>query len=215
MKELAPMASPDRGPRYLDIAQLVLLEMLESYLEQAGPNEVSRFVVKTAARTAEHFQRVDFASLDELVRAIEDLEYPIARIEGRAEHLGGGLFGLQRCPFAETYRTHQEQYQRVSQRLEAVRDVFNRPSEATAKLKVGHGAAVCPFCCAHQPMRAAIAGRITIAGKPIVLRQLACKGADGGRAFADQFIAESGHTREEVCRVLDDYVCCYALATEG
>ncbi len=202
-------------PRFLDIAHLVLLEMLESYLEQAGPNEVCRFVVKTAVKTGEHFPRVDFGSMDELVQAIEDLEYPIARIEGRAEHLGGGVFGLQRCPFAETYRTHREQYQRLAPRLAAVKEVFNRPNEVTAKLAVGHGAAVCPFCCAHQPMRAAIAGRITIAGKPIVMRQLACKGADGSRAFADQFIAESGHTRQEVCGVLDDYVCCYALTTEG
>lgn len=198
-------------PRFLDIAHLVLLEMLESYLEQAGPNEVARFVVRTAVKTGEHFPRVDFASLDELVQAIEDLEYPIARIEGRAEHLGGGLFGLQRCPFAETYRTHREQYQRLAPRLAAVQEVFNRPSDATARLAVGHGAAACPFCCAHQPMRAAVAARITIAGEPIKLRQLACKGADGSRALSDKHIAEAGKTREEVDRVLDQYVCCYAI----
>jgi hypothetical protein len=200
-------------PRFLDIAHLVLLEMLESYLEQAGPNEVTRFVVRTATRTGERFPRVDFGSMEELVEGIDDLENPIARIEGRAEHLGDGLFGLARCPFAETYRTHREQYERLAPRLDAVKDVFNRPNELTAKLAVGHGSAVCPFCCAHQPIRAAVAARVTIAGKPIRLRQLACKAVDGRRALADPLIAESGRSRQQVTRALDEHVCCYSIDT--
>jgi len=209
------MADAERPlpPRFLDIAHLVLLEMLESYLEQAGPNEVTRFVIKTATRTGERFPRVDFASMEDLVAAIDDLDSPIARIEGRAEYLGGGLFGLSRCPFSEAYRTHREQYERLGPRLNAVTEVFNRPSDATAKLAVGHGSAVCAFCCAHQPMRAAVAARITVGGKPIRLRQLACKGVDGARAYADELIAASGRTRAQVDRVLDDHVCCYAIDT--
>jgi hypothetical protein len=202
-------------PRFLDIAHLMFLEMLESYLEQAGPNEVSRFLVKTAAQTAEQFPRVDFASLQELVDSIEDLRNPVARIEGRAEYLGDGLFGLGRCPFADASRTHKTQYQQLGPRLAVVQEVFNRPSEATARLAVGHGSAVCPFCCAHQSMRSAVAGRISVAGKPVKLLQLACKGSDGARAFADLFIEQSGHTRAQVDAVLDRYVCCYALTTQA
>jgi hypothetical protein len=198
-------------PRFLDIAHLVLLEMLESYLEQAGPNEVTRFVVKTAVKAGAQFPRVDFGSMDELIQAIEDFEFPIARIEGRAEHVGGGVFGLQRCPFADAYRTHQEQYQRLDPRMAALTEVFNRPNEVTAELAVGHGAAVCAFCCAHQPLRAAVASRISISGEPIKLRQLGCKGVDGSRALSEKHIAEAGKTREQVNGVLDQYVCCYAI----
>jgi hypothetical protein len=215
MKETRPMPHEEQPaePRFLDIAHLMFLEMLESYLQQAGPNEVSRFMVKTAMKTAEQFPRVDFASMEELVDSIEDLRNPVARIEGRAEYQGDGLFGLGRCPFADTYRTHKDQYERLGPRLSAIQEVFNRPSEITAKLAVGHGSAVCSFCCAHQPMRAAVASRITIDGEPIKLYQLGCKGVDGKRAYADQFVKDAGHTREQVDKVLDHYVCCYALTT--
>jgi len=207
-----PMREP---PRFVDITHLVFLEMLQSYLDQAGPNEVNRFLVKTAAGAAETFPRVDFKSMDELVEAIEDLRNPIARIEGRAEYLGDGLFGLSRCPFADTFRTHKGQYQQLGPRLATIQEVFNRPSEVTASYSVGHGSAVCPFCCAHQPLRAGIAARIAVGGRPIKLVQLACKGVDGRRAFADEFITRAGRSREQIDRVLDQYVCCYAITTTG
>jgi hypothetical protein len=198
-------------PRFLDIAHLVFLEMLESYLEHAGPNEVNRFLVKTAIKTAETFPPVDFKSMEDLVEGIEELRNPIARIEGRAEYLGDGLFGLPRCPFADTYRTYKAQYRELSPKLTAIQDVFNRPGEVTSKLAVGHGAGVCPFCCAHQPMRAALAARISVGGKPIRLVQLACKGADGKRAFAEEFITKLERTHEQIDHVLDTFVCCYAI----
>ena len=207
-----PMQEP---PRFIDITHLVFLEMLQSYLDQAGPNEVNRFLVKTAMGAAETFPRVDFESMDELVAAIEDLRNPIARIEGRAEYLGDGLFGLSRCPFADTYRTHRRQYQQLGPRLATIQEVFNRPNETTARCSVGHGSAVCPFCCTHQPLRAGIAARITVGRRPVKLVQLACKGVDGRRAFAEEFIKQTGRSREQIDHVLDQYVCCYAITLPG
>jgi hypothetical protein len=198
-------------PRFVDIAHLIFLEMIEQRLRETSPGEVSRFLVRAATATAASFPRVDFTSFDDFVAAIEDLRNPIARVEGRAEHLGGGLFGLGRCPFAETHRSRRHQPGALSGDLAAVQHEFNQPSADNAELAVGHGSAVCPFCCAHQPLRAALGARITIAGRPIRVVQLACKGADGSRAFADDFIATTGHTHAEVDGVLDQYVCCYAV----
>jgi len=198
-------------PRFVDIAHLIFLQMIEDRLDAVGPQDVSRFLVNAATATAETFPSAEFASLKEFVAAIEDLGSPIARIEGRAEHLGDGLFGLGRCPFADTYRTHVRQRGSLSPALRAVQEEFNKPNAETARLSVGHGAAVCPFCCAHQPLRAALGARIKIGGQPMRLVQLACKSADGNRAFAEEFIARAGRTHAEIDAVLDRFVCCYAI----
>jgi hypothetical protein len=205
--------SEPASPRFVDIAHLIFLQMVESRLGETNAEDVTKFLFKAATATAETFPHVEFATFDEFVDAIEDLRSPIARIEGRAEHLGGGLFGLGRCPFADTYRSNKSQRGELSPALTAMRREFNKPNADTAKLSVGHGSAVCAFCCAHQPLRAALAARISIGGKPMRLVQLACKGADGTRAFADDFIKAAGRTHAEIDGVLDHFVCCYAVVS--
>jgi len=211
--EPAPVApeGPIGAPRSLDIGQLMFLEMLEASIGSLGPAAVTRMLVQVAVRTAQRFAPLDFASLEHYVDAIEDLQNPIARVEGRAEHLGGGLFGLRRCPFANAYRSYRGLFEPTVPRLSALQEAFNRATELTRQHAIGHGSAVCPFCCAHQPLRALVAQRLTIGGRPLTLRQLACRSITGHRGFADEFIRAAHRSRDEVNAVLDEYVCCYAL----
>lgn len=64
-------------------------------------------------------------------------------------------------------------------------------------------------------MRASTAKRITIVGRPIVVRQLGCKSASGQKAVADRWIAEGSWSKERVERALDDNMCCYGIKVEG
>ncbi|HEY3354334.1 MAG TPA: hypothetical protein VGQ83_13865 [Polyangia bacterium] len=195
---------------FLDVTHVFFLEFIQKNLAQLGAAATTASLMQTAVDVAERFPVVDFASLDEFVEAIDDLRNPIARIEGRAEHLGGGLFALGRCPFAESVRNYRKVHGDIPA-LTAITDAFNQPSEATARYHVGHGAAVCAFCAIHQTLRGAVSGRITIGGRPVRVFQLGCKGADGSTSVADPFLAEVGVTRERLDQILREHVCCYAV----
>jgi hypothetical protein len=195
---------------FLDVTHVFFLEFIQKNLEQSGARATTEALMNTAVEVADRFPVVDFAGMAEFIEAIDDLRNPIARIEGRAEHLGGGLFALNRCPFAESVRNYHKVHGEPPA-LAAIIDAFNQPSEATARHHVGHGAAVCAFCAVHQTLRAAVSGRITVGGKPVRVSQLGCKAASGDVSIADRFVAEVGVPRDRVAQILKERVCCYAV----
>src|SRR5512140_1477569 len=79
------------------------------------------------------------------------------------------------------------------------------------QFRVGEGAGVSPFCSVHQPMRSAIAEKITIGGKKIIVYQLGCKSGGGKKGFADKWIAAAGADKAVVDKILDNHMCCYSL----
>lgn len=199
--------------RYLDVTHIFFLELIQRSLRDGGAVAATDLLMKTAIDVAERFPPQDFASIEEFSGAIEDLVNPIARCEGRAERIEGGVFALERCPFSASVRSYQSTKGDVPA-LQEITDEFNRPGPLREEFHVGHGAAVCAFCVVHQTLRCALARRITIGGKPIRVYQLGCKTFGGAKAFADRFIAEAGVDRERVVAILDNHTCCYAVVTE-
>jgi len=201
----------DGDGKILDIAHISFLDMIQALIAQAGPAAAKGTLMRTAINAGSKMEPVNFATFDDFVSAIDGVETPIAEIEGRAVHLGNGVFGLPRCPFATSIGNYKEVFGGMPDSYSALTKEFNKPGNVARDLRVGHGAGVSPFCSVHQPMRSAIGERITIGGKPIRVRQLGCKSGSGEKGFAEALIEEAGVDRETVDKALDSHMCCYQI----
>ena len=195
----------------LDIAHVSFLEMIRASNEQVGPISTKGTLVRNAVRSGVQVPPVDFATFDDFVKAIDDATNPTTKIEGKAVHVGDGIFGLPKCPFASSIASFKSVFGALPESYGQVTAEYNRPGPVTEGLRVGNGSGVSPFCSVHQPMRAAAASRITIGGRKVVVYQLGCKSASGAKAFAEKWIAGFGCSKDVVDKVLDTNMCCYGI----
>ena len=198
----------------LDIAHISFLGLLKTSVLQTGSAAVKGVLMRNALAAGEKMAPVDFDTLEDFVASIEEVKNPIAKAEGRAVHIGNGLFGLPHCPFGPSIAGYKEVYGDLPSEFAEVTAEYNKVGPVTDKHRVGSGAGVSPFCAVHQPLRSALGGKITVGGKPISVYQLGCKSGGGKKGLAEKWIAETGFSKEEVLKVLDEHMCCYAVKVE-
>ncbi len=201
--------------KILDIAHVSFLDLIRVSIEQTGAAATKGTLMRNTLKAAEKFEPQDFASIDDFVASIDQVQNPIAMVEGKAVHLGDGLFGLPGCPFANSIGNYKNVFKGMPEGYSQLTDEYNKPGAASDKYRVGHGAGVSPFCALHQPLRSALGGKVTINGNPLTIYQLGCKSGSGEKGLATKWIEESGFTAEQVTAALDDHMCCYAIKAEA
>jgi hypothetical protein len=198
----------DEG-KILDIAHISFLDMIKVMITMSGAASAKGTLIRNAISTAEKIKEVDYPSFDDFLAAIENSSNPITQVEGKASHQGDFIFGLTNCPFGPSIANYTGVFEKLPDGYADFTAEFNKPSQVTDKFRVGEGAGVSPFCSVHQPMRSAIAERITIGGKKINIFQLGCKAGSGKKGFAEKWLAETGISQDVVDKVLDNHMCCY------
>ena len=200
----------DEG-KILDIAHVSFLDMIKIMITMSGAASAKGTLIRNANKMAERIHEVDYPTFEDYLAAIESATNPITMVEGKATHAGEFVFGLQSCPFGPSIRNYTQVFEKLPEGFADFTAEFNKASNVTDQYRVGEGAGVSPFCSVHQPMRSAIAEKITIGGKKIVVYQLGCKSGGGKKGFADKWIAAAGVDRAVVDRILDNHMCCYSL----
>ncbi len=195
----------------LDIAHISFLDMIQVMITMSGAANAKGTLMRNALSTATKFEEVEYATFDDFLAGIEDTTNPIAMVEGKATHHGGYVFGLVACPFCSSIKNYTSVFETLPKGYADYTAEFNKPTDITDRYRVGEGAGVSPFCSVHQPLRSAVAERITIGGKNIEIYQLGCKTGSGVKGFADKWIEKTGVARDVVDKVLDSYMCCYYL----
>ena len=195
--------------RQYDAGHLSFLELIRVVSEVAGAPFAAGALVKTGMGIARKAEVMEFADFDAFLASVEASANSVAHFEGAARYYQNGVFGLPACPFASSVKTYQGFMGELPSEYAAVTENLNRPSPTAAKLRVGHGASVSPFCGVHQSIRSALAERISVGGKPLIVHQLGCKSGAGQRSVAEDFVAEVGVSVELVNAVLDENMCCY------
>ncbi|MEC4676672.1 MAG: hypothetical protein VST72_07140 [Nitrospirota bacterium] len=197
--------------KILDIAHVSFLDMIKIMITLSGAANAKGTLIRNAIKTAEKISETDYESFDDFLSAIENAANPITVIEGKSSHQGDFVFGLSACPFGPSIKNYTRVFEKLPEGFADFTAEFNKPSHITAQYHVGEGAGVSPFCAVHQPMRSAIAEKITIGGKKIRIYQLGCKSGAGKKGFAEKWIEEAGVPKDVVDKVLDNYMCCYYL----
>ena len=197
--------------KIIDIAHIGFLDLIQALVNQSGLASAKGTLMRTAANAAEKIEPVDFPTFEDFVKAIDTLESPIATIEGKAVHLGDGVFGLPQCPFATSISNYKSVFTDLPGGYKELTEEYNRPGAATNRYHVGENAGVSPFCAVHQPLRSSLGSRITVGGKPLAIYQLGCKSGAGHKGLAKKWIDEAGFSEDLVSKVLDDHMCCYAV----
>ncbi len=200
--------------KILDIAHVSFLDMIRVSIAQTGAAATKGTLIRNTLSVAEKFESVDFPSFDDFVNSIQSVQNPITAIEGKAVHKGSGLFGLPKCPFAESIANYKKVFKGMPEGYGRLTEEYNKKGSITDKYRVGQGAGVSPFCALHQPLRSAFCTKITIGGKPTAIYQLGCKAGSGAKGLANKWIEEAGYTADEVSKVLDDNMCCYAVKVQ-
>lgn len=197
--------------KILDIAHVSFLDMIKIMITMSGAASAKGTLIRNALKTAERIHEVDYPTFEDYLAAIESATNPITMVEGKATHAGDLVFGLQFCPFGPSIKNYTQVFEKLPEGFADFTAEFNKTSNVTDQFRVGEGAGVSPFCSVHQPMRSAIAEKITIGGKKIVIYQLGCKSGGGKKGFADKWIAAAGVDRAVVDKILDNHMCCYSL----
>jgi hypothetical protein len=194
-----------------DIAHISFLDMIKTMITLVGAASAKGMLMRNALLTAEKISEIDYPTYDDYLKAIENSTNPITRIEGKASHKGEGIFGLEKCPFADSIKNYNDVFQGLPASYAEFTAEYNKPGQISQKYRVGGGAGVSPFCSVHQPMRSAFADKITIGGKKIEIYQLGCKSGSGKKGFADEWIKVTNVSKEVVDKVLDNHMCCYYI----
>lgn len=197
--------------KILDIAHVSFLDMIKIMITMSGAASAKGTLIRNALKTAERIHEVDYPSFEDYLAAIENATNPITMVEGKATHAGDFVFGLQFCPFGPSIKNYTQVFEKLPEGFADFTAEFNKASNVTDQYRVGEGAGVSPFCSVHQPMRSAIAEKIRIGGKKIIVYQLGCKSGGGKKGFADKWIAAAGVDRAVVDKLLDNHMCCYSL----
>ena len=195
----------------IDISHLVFIDLIRNLVQTAGVKVAKGNLMRIALNTGNKAEKKDFPTFADFVRALNADENPLSRLEGKAIHLGGGIFGLRQCPFGQLASTYQDFFATELGGFEQLTDEYNAPSKISGEHKVGLGAGVGPFCIFHQPLRSQAGGNLTIAGQPIEIFQLACRRADGKIGYADALVCEFGCARAAVEKIMEEYMCCYGI----
>ena len=200
--------------KILDIAHVSFLDMIKVMITMSGAANAKGTLIRNALSTADKINEVDYATFDDYLAAIENATNPIAMIEGKSSHEGEFVFGLEKCPFGPSIKNYTSVFEKLPDGYADFTAEFNKPSRITDMYRVGEGAGVSPFCSVHQPMRSAVADKVTIGGKKIKMYQLGCKSGAGKKGFADKWLGETGVNKDVVDKVLDNHMCCYYLQIE-
>lgn len=195
----------------LDIAHVSFLDMIKVMITMSGAASAKGTLIRNALSTADRIRSVSYATFADYLAGIDNATNPIAMVEGKSTHEGGMVFGLARCPFGPSISNYTTVFEKLPEGYADFTAEFNKPSRVTDMYRIGEGAGVSPFCAVHQPMRSAVADKITIGGKKIRIYQLGCKSGAGKKGFAEKWIAETGVSKELVATVLDRHMCCYYL----
>ena len=195
----------------LDIAHISFLDMIKVMITLSGAASAKGTLIRNAIKTSERIAEIDYPTFDAYLAAIEQATNPITVIEGKATHTGNFVFGLKNCPFGPSIRNYTKVFEKLPEGFADFTAEFNKTSNVTDQYRVGEGAGVSPFCSVHQPMRSAIADKITIGGKKVRVVQLGCKSGSGKKGFAEKWLADSGVPRDVVDKILDNHMCCYSL----
>ncbi len=195
----------------VDLSHLVFIDLIRNVVQNAGAKVAKGNLMRIALNTGSQVEKKDFPTFADFVRALDADENPLTRLEGKAVHLGSGVFGLRNCPFGQLAATYQNFFSTGLHGFEQLTDEYNAPSKIAGEHKVGLGAGVGPFCIFHQPLRSQAAGNLTIAGQPIEIFQLACRRTDDKIGYADALIAEFGCSRESIEKIMEEYMCCYGI----
>ena len=195
--------------KILDIAHVSFLDMIKVMITMSGAPSAKGTLIRNALNTADKIKNVNYDTFDDYLAAIEDTTNPIAMVEGKSTHEGDYVFGLAKCPFGPSIKNYTSVFEKLPEGYADFTAEFNKPSRVTDMYRVGEGAGVSPFCSVHQPMRSAVAEKITIGGEKIKVYQLGCKSGAGKKGFADKWIEETGVSKDVVDKVLDNNMCCY------
>ncbi len=197
--------------KILDIAHISFLDMIKIMITMSGPASAKGALIRNALKTAECIKITEYRSFNDYLRGIETATNPITMMEGKSTHHGELVFGLKDCPFGPSIRNYMQVFEKLPDGFAEFTAEFNKTSAITNQYRVGEGAGVSPFCAVHQPMRSAIAQKITIDGKKVRIYQLGCKSGSGKKGFAQKWIEESGVPKVVVDKILDNHMCCYSL----
>ncbi len=193
----------------LDIAHVSFLDMIKVMITMSGAANAKGTLVRNALSTAQKINEVDYATFDDFLAAIEDTTNPITMVEGKSSHQGDFVFGLAACPFGPSIQNYTKVFETLPDGYADFTAEFNKPSMVTDKYRIGEGAGVSPFCSVHQPLRSAVADKITIGGKKIEIFQLGCKSGAGKKGFAAKWLEQTGISKDVVDKVLENHMCCY------
>ncbi len=200
--------------KFVDIGHVSLIELIRQMSESTGASSTKGTLIRLAINIANEFSESDFRDMDEYINSLNNgSENPINAVEKDIEHLGNGLFGIKVCPFSGTIRSFLSVFSGLPANFKEFTEEYNKPGPATRALRVGEGSGVSPFCAIHQPFRSAVAERVKIGGQPARVYQLGCKSASGEKAVSEHWCKEVGVSPQEVEKILDEYVCCYAIRT--
>ncbi len=202
--------------KILNLAYISFIDMIETIVNVAGSASARGILIRNAVKTGEKkilpkVSETDYASFEDFLDAIEKATNPITMIEGKASHMGDSVFGLEKCPYGDSIESYNIVSEEMPDNIAQSTEEYNKPSNITNQYRVGEGSGVSPFCSFHQPMRSAIAEKMTINGKKIKIYQLGCKSGAGKKGFADKWLQETGVSRDVVDKILDDHMCCYYL----
>lgn len=200
--------------KHVDLSHIVFLDLLQHLVDTAGTKVAKGNLMRIAMNAGEHLEPVAYADFDSFLAAADTGNTPLALMEGKSTHLGNGVFGLPVCPFGQLTKNYKDFFSKDASDFEELTGEFNAESKVTREFKVGLGAGVGPFCIFHQPMRSHAQNKITIAGKPIKIFQLACRSSAGKVAYADVLIDEFGCNRKTVEKAMETYLCCYGVKAE-
>lgn len=195
----------------IDLSHLVFIDLIRNIVQTAGVKVAKGNLIRIALNTGSKAEKKDFPTFADFVRALNADDNPLSRLEGKAIHLGAGIFGLRLCPFSHIAKTYKNYFATGLNGFDQLIAEYNAPSKITDEYKIGRGAGVGPFCVFHQPMRSQAGSNLTIAGQPIEIYQLACRHADGEVGYADALIAEFGCGRAAVEQIMEEYHCCYGI----
>ena len=197
--------------KILDIAHISFLDMIKVLITMNGVAVAKGTLIRNAVNAADKIKEVNYDTFDDYLAAIENATNPIAMVEGKSNHKGDFVFGLAKCPFEQSIKNYTTIYKKLPEGYADFTNEFNKTGRVTDMYRIGEGAGVSPFCSVHQPMRSAVAEKITIGGKKINVYQLGCKSGAGKKGFADKWIDETGVSKDVVDKVLDNHMCCYFL----
>lgn len=190
------------------------LEILTALHHTAGAEFVTGALIKSGISAARHAAEREFETIEEFIESIDELDNPIAQLEGAARHYGNGLFGLPECPFAAAIEAQSAADTALTDPYRDITAAMNKPTALSDQIRVGRGAVVSPFCALHQPLRSALGERIRVAGRALCIYQLACRSANGASGLADHWIQHTGFDRRLIEQVLIENMCCYCIRFE-
>jgi hypothetical protein len=195
----------------VDAGHFSFLEIIKVLTRTVGPSAVKGTLLRTGSSTAAEIPAMEFNGWDDFIQSIETVDNAITRFEGVAKHFGDGLFGLPVCPFASSVETYIKYIGKMPDEFTCVVEELNKPSSYSAKIHVGDGSIVSPFCGVHQTVRSELGTRIKVAGKRVEVVQLGCKSGKGKKGLSQKYCSEIGIPVETVEKILDENMCCYSI----